>query len=235
MESSTVSPEQLVAARLGRPGEHAVPARHEEGDLGERHVAVGQVHAGQVALQVVDAHDRHTPARARGPWPLRCRPAARPPGPGRTSRRRRRGPCPATPASSRARSTIGVIVSTWARLASSGTTPPNVGVQVDLARHHRRAHRRGVVDDGGGRLVARRLDRQQRPRHGASASARSISAREIAPSRSTAGSGPRTLTSVEGTSSSGPPSTIRSTAGAEAAPPRRVPCAASARRAGWRW
>ena len=55
--------EQLVAPRLGRAGEHAVPARDQQRGLGERHLAVGQVHAGQVALQVVDAHHRDAPAQ----------------------------------------------------------------------------------------------------------------------------------------------------------------------------
>ena len=95
-----------------------------------------------------------------------------------------------------------------------GHDPAEGGVQVDLAGHHRRAHRQRVVDDGRRRLVAGRLDGQQRPasRRLPPARPRSRPA-QIAPSRSTTGSGPRTLTSVEGTSSSCPPSTTRSTAG----------------------
>ena len=94
-----------------------------------------------------------------------------------------------------------------------GDHPPELGVQVDLARHHRRAHHEAVVDHRGSRLVARGLDGQHQPCHGASARASATSAREIAPTRSTSGSRPHTLTSVEGTSRSRPPSTSRSTAG----------------------
>ena len=36
---------------------------HEQGDLGEGHLMVGQVHAGQMALQVVDAHHGDAPTQ----------------------------------------------------------------------------------------------------------------------------------------------------------------------------
>ena len=64
-------------------------------------------------------------ARRRAPSPRRHRRAGRRPGPGRTSRRSRRGRRARTPASRQARSIVGTIASRWARLATSGTTPPN--------------------------------------------------------------------------------------------------------------
>ena len=68
---------------------------------------------------------------------------------------------------------MAVMVSVWARLASSGTTPPNDDVQVDLARHHRRADLEVLVHHGRRRLVARRLDRQEQPARARTGLARS--------------------------------------------------------------
>ena len=69
---------------------------------------------------------------------------------------------------------MGVIVSRWARLANSGTTPPNSACRsIWLATTEERTAR-GVIDHGGRRLVTRRLDGQQRPGHRASASAAAI-------------------------------------------------------------
>ena len=189
-----------------------MPARHQEGDLGEGHVAVGQVHAGQVTLEVVDAHDGHAPAEGER---LGRRDADQERTHQARAGRHRHG-VEVVPGHTglvqRALDDGGDRLDVGAA-GQLGDHPAEGRVQVDLARHDRRAHRQGVVDDGGRRLVARGLDRQERPRHGTSARAHSTSVREIAPSRSTSGSGPRTLTSVDGTPSSRPPSTTRSTAG----------------------
>ena len=58
--------EELVTSRLGAAGQHAMAARHQECELGEPHLGVRQVDAGQVALQVVDAHHRDAPAQGQG-------------------------------------------------------------------------------------------------------------------------------------------------------------------------
>ena len=236
MESSTVSPSSVVAPRRRRPGQHAVAARDEQRGLRERHLAVGQVHAGQVALQVVDADDRARPSPDPAPWPSRCPTSSAPtsPGPDVTATASRSGP--ATPASSSARATIGVMVSVWARLASSGTTPPKLACRSTWLATTEERTSSVLVDDRGGRLVARRLDRQQdaasrQPRQ-RRARSRPAGSRPRAPPRAL---GPRTLTSVDGTSVELAAVDDQVHRRRRGWPPRRPRRAASARRAGWRW
>ena len=72
MESSTVSPRSSYDALARGAGEHAVTAGDQERGLGKGDLAVGQEDAGQVAVEVVHAHDREPPSegqRLRGGYP----------------------------------------------------------------------------------------------------------------------------------------------------------------------
>ena len=165
------------------------------------------------------------------------------PGPDVTATASRSGP--ATPASSNAFATTAEIVSVWARLASSGTTPPKTACRsIWLATTEERtasvssttaaavsSHDVSMANSSGLTAPAPvsplslylRLSPRHRPgtvpatgsapttvTGTAPASTASTSAHAMAPSRSSTGVAPDTLTSVDGTSVSGPPSTIRS-------------------------
>ena len=76
----------------------------------------------------------------------------------RSSPRPRRAPAGAIPARASASSTTGITWTTWLRLASSGTTPPQrrwMSICVETTSDERAA---AVLDDGGRGLVARGLD-----------------------------------------------------------------------------
>ena len=105
---------------------------------------------------------------------------------------------PETPASRRARSTIGRDRLHMGAAGQLRDDPAESGVQVDLAGDDRGAHRTGVVDHRRGRLVTRRLDGQQGAAHRISCSASAMACGGMAPSRSTDGSGPLTLTKRRG-------------------------------------
>ena len=94
-----------------------------------------------------------------------------------------------TPASSSARSTIGVIVSMWARLASSGTTPPKAACRsIWLATTDERTAK--VSSTTAAAVSSHDVSMASSSRVTAPrASAPATWAREIAPSRSTTGIG----------------------------------------------
>ena len=116
------------------------PPETEQRDLWERHVAVGQVHAGQVALEVVDADDRHAPSErqrlGRGDADEEGADEAR------SRRHPHRGQVGPRHAGlvERPADDLGdhLDVGTAGQL---GDHTAERGVQVDLARHDRRAHR----------------------------------------------------------------------------------------------
>ena len=188
---------------------------------------IGQIHTGQVTLEMVDADHRHAPAEREG---LRRRDPdeqrADEPGPDVTATPASSGP--STPASASARLDDRRDHLHVRPARQLGHHAAEGRVQVDLAGDDGRAHRQVLVDDRGRRLVARGLDRQQQPRHAAPATVAATSALEIAPSRSTTASSVRTLTSVDGTSLSVPPSTTTRDVRAEAV--RHVLCG----QGGWR-
>ena len=236
MESSTVSPEQLVAPGRGGAGQHAVPARHEERGLGERHVAVGQVHAGQVTLQVVDAHHGHAPAEGqrlgRGDADQQRADQAR-------SRRHRYGGQVASrrrrPRRGPARRS-GVIVSTWARLASSGTTPPNAACRsIWLATTDERTARSSSTTAA----AVSSHDVSMASRQPGVTAPRASVARDLGPRDgpfaldhgSVAAHVDQRRRDVRRAARRRRPGRRRG----RGRPPRRGPCAAWARRAGWRW
>ncbi len=160
------------------------PPDTKQRGLGERHFRIGEVDAGQMALQVVDAHHRNAPAERQG---LRRRDAHQERAD--QTRSGRDGDGRQVPAGD-ARLLEGAGDDRRHRLevgaaGQFGDDPAEGGVQVDLAGDHGGAHRQCVIDDGRRCLVARRLDGQQRPAHRASRSASAMACCEMAPSRST--------------------------------------------------
>ena len=117
------SAQDLVAVELGHVHEHRVAAAHDQRHVRRLGRPVDQEVRPDVSLEVV--HTDEAAPRWRGPPSSRppCRPAARRPGRGR--------PCTATCRGRRTRaglgracSSSGLRASTWARAATSGTTPP---------------------------------------------------------------------------------------------------------------
>ena len=95
-------------------------ARH---GLGQR--AVLELVDGDVRGEVVDAVERLAETRCASALAAATPTSRAPASPGPRSRRSRRRRASAIPAVSQARSRVGTIASRWARLATSGTTPPN--------------------------------------------------------------------------------------------------------------
>ena len=120
-------------------------------------------------LEVVDGDERHVPRQRQRLGGATRRRAARPPARARRwrrprrprSRRRRRAGPTARPRRTPA-ATTGMMQVDVGAAGDLGHHAAVAGVQVDLAAHDRRQHRRAAVDDGGGRLVARRLDAEDR-------------------------------------------------------------------------
>ena len=123
--SSMVAPSGVTPrGQVVDPQQRRVPARDQQRDRGLGQRAVLQGVDGDVRGEVVHAVDRLLGGERVALGRRRRRPAARRPGPARRSRRSRRCRPGSTPASSRARCMVGTIASRWARLATSGTTPP---------------------------------------------------------------------------------------------------------------
>ena len=187
--------------------EHAVAARDEERRLGERHLAVRQVHTRQVTLQVVDADDGDAPPQPSAlavAIPTSSAPTR--PGPDVTATASSSGP--PTPASSAPRHDRRDRL--CVRPARQfGHHPAEGGVQVHLARHDRRAHV-SVSSTTAAAVSSHDVSTASRAASPAAEYALDLRPRDRALALDAA-SGPPTLTSVEGTSCSSPPSTIRST------------------------
>ncbi len=93
----------------------------------------------------------------------------------------------ATPARESASSTTGITCTTWFRLASSGTTPPQrrwISICVATTSE---SDAPAVLDDGGRRLVARRLDAEDL--HGEESTSGSAQGQADEPARSVRGVG----------------------------------------------
>ncbi len=209
--------EEFIHALAPGAGEHAVAAGDQERGLGKGDVAVGEEDAGQVAVEVVHPHDRQPPSEGQ----RLSRGYSDQEGPDQPRSCRDRDGTELGPCDSRLGEGLIDQGGDQFHVGSARQfrdDPAELGVEIDLARHHGRAHLIGVADHGSRGLVAGGLDGEQAAAHEDEASAAAMASPLIAPSRSTTAALPRTLTSVEGTAVRVPASMTRSTCGATCEP-----------------
>ena len=158
--------EQLVAAGLATRYRLVWPPDTTSTTAGSGSSPCCEHERFDVAGEVMDRHERHAarPGDATSRTTRRRAASRRARAP--ASPRPRRDPCQPTCACSSARSTTPQMSRTCWRDASSGTTPPHSRWMsaCDATTFERSAHGRagvaGLLDDGGGRLVAGGFDRR---------------------------------------------------------------------------